>query len=210
MKTGILKINEIFYSIQGESTLSGLPMVFVRLTGCSLRCTWCDTDYAFYAGQNMSVDEILEQVESFQCPLVEVTGGEPLDQAAVIHLMQRLIEQEFQVNLETSGAKDIRSVPREVKIIMDIKCPGSGMTERMDWKNLDHIKHTDEIKFVIKDRTDYLWAKNIMTKYCLNQNQVLFSPVYGIMRYQELADWILEDHLNVRYQIQMHKVIGVP
>lgn len=206
-----LNITEIFHSIQGESTRVGQPCVFVRLTGCPLRCTWCDTEYAFYGGTTMPIEAILEKVQSYGCPLVEVTGGEPLHQPGSLVLLTQLCETGFQVMLETSGAIDISKVDERVSIILDVKCPGSGMTERMRWDTLAHLSEKDEVKFVLKDRGDYEWARDILKQYELGGRcPVHFSPVHGALHLQSLAEWILEDRLPVRLQLQLHKVIWDP
>ena len=206
-----LKITEIFHSLQGESTRVGQPCVFVRLTGCPLRCTWCDTEYAFYGGNTMPIEKILAQVQSYGCPLVEVTGGEPLHQPGSLVLLTQLCEAGFQVMLETSGAFDIANVDERVSIILDVKCPGSGMTDRMRWDTLKHLSGKDEVKFVLKDRADYEWARDIVKRYSLVVLcPVHMSPVFGVLHLQSLAEWILEDRLSVRFQLQLHKVIWDP
>jgi 7-carboxy-7-deazaguanine synthase len=202
-------VNEIFYSIQGESTFSGLPCVFVRLTGCHLRCSWCDTAYAFDEGKELSVDEIISQVDSYGCRLVEVTGGEPLLQKESLTLIKELLDKGFSVLLETSGAVDIAPVDPRVRIIMDVKCPGSKMSDRMIWKNLSQLKKRDEIKFVIASLDDYEWAKRVLTDWKPEQ-EVVFSPVFGQQNPRELAEWILADRLSVRFQLQLHKEIWSP
>ncbi len=206
-----MRITEIFHSIQGESTFAGRPCIFVRLTGCPLRCTWCDTDYAFYGGAERSIDQILETVRSYGCPLVEVTGGEPLVQSDCIALLTRLCDERFTVLLETSGAIDTAAVDARAHVILDVKCPGSGMTDRMHWPNLDRLRPQDEAKFVIQDRPDYEWAKETVTRYGIDRRcTVLFSPVFGTLDPRQLAEWVLADRLPVRYQIQMHKYIWAP
>lgn len=201
-------ITEIFKSIQGESSYVGLPCSFIRTTGCNLRCVWCDTEYAFHGGKQMSVPEVLQAIEPYRCELVEITGGEPLLQADVPELAAQLLHRDHKVLIETSGAQDISVLPQAVIKIMDIKCPESGMMETMDWKNLDRLSPKDELKFVINSRTDYDWAVQILNRYQLHtQNLVLFSPVYLKMQPDQLADWILEDNLPVRFQIQLHKVL---
>ncbi|MBI1822361.1 MAG: radical SAM protein [Nitrospirae bacterium] len=204
-----MKINEIFYSIQGESTFAGLPCTLIRTTGCHLRCAWCDTAYAFYEGKELSLEEIIQQVESIRCRLVEITGGEPLLQEDSLVLMARLLDKGFKVLLETSGGVDVGAVDSRVKIIMDVKCPGSGMSDRMIWKNLNRLKETDEIKFVIANRQDYDWAKETLEAYQPSQ-EILFSPVFGEQDPQSLAEWVLKDRLPVRFQLQMHKHIWSP
>ena len=208
----MLTVNEIFHSIQGESTFAGEPCVFVRLTACDLRCSWCDTPYAFHEGRKMSIDEVLAEVDRYGCPLVEVTGGEPLLQPEVLPLMSRLLESGKTVLLETGGHRSIEHVPAGVRRIMDVKCPGSSEAERMDWGNLDRLTATDEAKFVIKDRQDYEYARDIVRRESLADRvaAVLFSPVHGVLSSRELAEWILADRLPVRLQLQAHKYIWPP
>ena len=206
-----MRVTEIFHSIQGESTFAGLPCVFVRVTGCPLRCTWCDTDYAFFGGTEHSFDDILATIRSYSCPLVEVTGGEPLSQPETITLLHRLCLEGFTVLLETSGAIDTAGVDASVRIILDVKCPGSGMTERMHWANVERLRPQDEAKFVIQDRIDYEWAKSIQSRFRLTERcPVLFSPVFGKLNPRDLAEWMLADRLSVRLQLQMHKHIWTP
>lgn len=206
-----LQITEIFHSIQGESTRVGQPCVFIRLTGCPLRCTWCDTDYAFHGGETMSLETILERVQSYGCPLVEVTGGEPLHQPNALVLLKKLCDAGFQVMIETSGAFDISAIDPRVSIIMDVKCPGSDMTDRMRWANMEHLSQKDEVKFVLKDRADYEWGKDMLKQYRLGERcAVLFSPVFGSLELQSLAAWVLKDRLPVRVQMQLHKLIWGP
>jgi 7-carboxy-7-deazaguanine synthase len=203
-----LIVNEIFQSIQGESTYAGLPCVFVRLTGCRLRCAWCDTAYAFTAGTPRALEEIVNQVNGYRCPLVEVTGGEPLAQPNCLVLLRLLCEAGHTVLLETSGSVDIAPVDPRVIKIMDIKCPGSGESDQNRWDNLRHLRPHDEIKFVIADRADYDWAKHALTEHHLNGwPAVLFSPVWDKLALRTLAEWILADHLPVRLQTQWHKHI---
>jgi 7-carboxy-7-deazaguanine synthase len=207
-----LRINEIFVSIQGESTWAGRPCVFVRLTGCNLRCSWCDTAYAFYEGKQMAVADIAERVAAYGCDLVEVTGGEPLLQKGVYALFDSLLAQGRTVMVETSGERDVaRLDPRVVKI-MDLKCPGSGESGRNRWSNLELLTVRDEVKFVIADRDDYEWARGVTRDRDLaaRVNAVLMSPVFGRLEASHLADWILEDRLPVRMQLQMHKQIWSP
>ncbi|HEV8130889.1 MAG TPA: radical SAM protein [Acidobacteriota bacterium] len=205
-----LTVNEIFYSIQGESSYAGLPCVFVRLTECNLRCAYCDTEYAFYEGTRKSLRQVLDEVGNYQCDLIEVTGGEPLLQPAVNILMRQLIGQGKKVLLETGGSLDISQVPNEVTIILDIKTPGSGMERHNLWSNLDILKPTDQIKFVVCDRKDYEWARQVIRDRKLEKrSQVLISPVYG-SDLSQVAAWILEDNLKVRFQIQLHKWIWGP
>jgi 7-carboxy-7-deazaguanine synthase len=205
----MLTINEIFHSIQGESTHAGRPCVFVRLTACDLRCTWCDTPYAFREGQKMTVDAVVDRVEQYGCPLVEVTGGEPLLQPDVYPLMERLLADGRTVMLETGGHLSVGGVPRGVIRIIDVKCPGSGESDRTHWPNLDALQPIDEVKFVIRDRTDYEFARAVAARYTLTDRcaAVLFSPVHGVLEAKDLAAWILADALTVRLQLQVHKYI---
>ena len=208
----MLTVNEIFHSIQGESTFVGEPCVFVRLTACDLRCTWCDTVYAFHEGRRMSVDEVIAEVNRFDCRTVEVTGGEPLLQRGVYPLMERLLSAGKTVLLETGGHRSIADVPAGVVRILDVKCPGSGESDRMDWDNLARLTPADQVKFVINDRADYEYARDIVRRDALNERvaAVLFSPVHGVMEAKELAAWILGDGLPVRLQLQAHKFIWGP
>jgi len=206
-----MRITEIFHSIQGESSYAGQPCVFVRLTGCPLRCTWCDTDYAFYGGREYSIDETLAKVHTYGCRLVEVTGGEPLAQPDSLPLMAKLCDVGYTVLLETSGTIDIAPIDPRVHIILDVKCPGSGMTDRMHWPNLSQLAAKDEAKFVLADRADYDWAHEILARYDLaSRCTVIFSPVFDTLDRRELAEWILADRLPVRFQLQMHKHIWAP
>jgi len=208
----MLTINEIFHSIQGESTHAGRPCVFVRLTACDLRCRWCDTPYAFHEGRKMSVDEVVADVEARGCPVVEVTGGEPLLQADVYPLMQRLLDAGKTVLIETGGHRSIAQVPAGVVRIVDVKCPGSGESDRNDWSNLALLTPADEVKFVIADRTDYEYAREIVNRENLAGRvaAVLFSPVHGELPSKQLAEWVIADRLEVRVQLQMHKYIWTP
>ncbi|HJQ98453.1 MAG TPA: radical SAM protein [Candidatus Polarisedimenticolaceae bacterium] len=204
----MLRVNEIFHSIQGESTHAGRPCVFVRLTGCPLRCVWCDTAYAFHEGSPMSVEGIVERVLSYGCPLVELTGGEPLAQPRSIDLLEALLARGLEVLLETSGALPIARVPFGVKRILDVKCPGSGEAHRNLWENLDALREGDEIKFVLAARADYDWAKDVVCERGLERRApVLFSAVRETLDPGVLASWVLEDRLPVRLQVQMHKVL---
>ncbi len=201
-------ITEIFKSIQGESSYAGLPCSFIRTTGCNLRCVWCDTEYAFYGGKKMTIDEILGAIEPHGCHLVEITGGEPMLQEETPELSKKLLEKGHTVLIETGGSLDVSSLPTEVIKILDIKCPDSGMTEHMNWENLQHLGPKDEIKFVINSRKDYDWSIEIMNRYQLEKkNLILFSPVYQKMPAEQLAEWILADKLPVRFQIQLHKTL---
>ncbi len=207
----MLKVNEIFYSIQGESSYAGERCVFVRLTGCNLRCTYCDTEYAFYDGKDLTVDRIIEKVKSYNCNLVEITGGEPLLQDEVYSLMEKLCDSNFTVMLETSGSLSIENVDERVINVLDFKTPSSKMDKKNDFKNIGFLKQTDEIKFVIGSLEDYIWSKEIVEKYHLDKKaKILFSSVFGQVTHKELVEWILKDNLNVRYQLQMHKYIWDP
>jgi len=207
----MLKINEIYHSIQGESTKAGLPCVFIRLTYCNLRCTYCDTEYAFYEGYDKSIDEVIKEVKKYNCNLVEVTGGEPLVQNESIELMKRLCDEGFEVMLETGGSLPISDIDKRVRIILDLKCPSSGMMKKNLYENIEYLKSIDEVKFVIGTREDYEWSKEQVEKYQLDKKcTVLFSVVFGELEPVTLVNWILEDKLNVRYQLQMHKIIWEP
>jgi 7-carboxy-7-deazaguanine synthase len=206
----MLTINEIFYSIQGESTYAGRPCVFVRLTACDLRCTWCDTPYAFTEGRKMSVEDVIARVERYDCPLVEVTGGEPLLQEEVYPLMERLLERGATVLLETGGHVSVARVPPGVVKILDVKCPASGESAHNDPENLRRLGPQDQVKFVIQDRADYEFARDIACRERLQERSaaVLFSPVHGVLEPKTLAEWILADALPVRLQLQLHKYLG--
>jgi 7-carboxy-7-deazaguanine synthase len=207
-----MKVTEIFHSIQGESSWAGLPCVFVRTTGCQLRCVWCDTDYAFYGGQEMTVGEIIEQVEQLGggCRLVQLTGGEPLLHKEIGPLAQQLVDRGYTVLCETSGSLDIGRLPAATVKIMDIKCPGSGEVERNLWSNLDKLGPLDELKFVLRDRRDYDWAVGLIAKRGLAERRILLAPVSGELDPRELAEWMLADHVPARLQVQLHKVIWGP
>lgn len=203
-----LRITELFYSIQGESNTSGFPTVFVRLTGCPLRCQYCDTAYAFQGGMLLSLDHILEQISEYKTPHVCITGGEPLAQPNCIPLLQRLCDANYIVSIETSGALDISFIDPRVLIVMDLKTPGSGEVSRNLWTNIAHLKHQDQIKFVICDRDDYLWACDMIKQYQLTETaQVLFSTSWEQLNPTDLANWILSDQLPVRFQLQLHKIL---
>lgn len=208
----MLTINEIFHSIQGESTHAGRPCVFVRLTACDLRCRWCDTAYAFHEGRKMTVDEVVADVEARGCPVVEVTGGEPLLQPDVYPLMQRLLDAGKTVMIETGGHRSIAQVPAGVIRIVDVKCPGSGESEKNDWSNLAQLTPSDEVKFVIADRADYDFARDVVAREQLEGKvaAVLFSPVHGELDPKQLAEWVIADRLPVRVQLQVHKYIWSP
>jgi 7-carboxy-7-deazaguanine synthase len=203
-----LRITEIFLSLQGESSFVGLPTVFVRLTGCPLRCVYCDSAYAFTGGENLTIDDIMSQVDQHEVHHVCVTGGEPLAQAGVIELLARLCEMGYHVSLETSGAMDISEVPACVKTVMDLKTPSSGELDKNLFENIQHLKPSDEVKIVIGNRDDYLWAVDTLLEHQLTEKaHVLFSPIADTQNPTELADWIVEDKLPVRFQMQMHKVL---
>jgi 7-carboxy-7-deazaguanine synthase len=203
-----LRVNEVFYSLQGESTRAGLPCVLVRLTGCQMRCTWCDTEYAFHEGEWRSVDEVVAEVPGFGCPLVEVTGGEPLLQPGALTAAARLADRGFEVLLETGGGLDISGVDPRVRRIVDVKCPGSGEHEANHWPNLDLLRPTDELKMVLAGEDDYRWARELVVSRRLAERcPVWFSPVHGRLEPRELAAWILRDRLPVRLQLQLHKLL---
>jgi 7-carboxy-7-deazaguanine synthase len=208
----MLTTSEIYLSVQGESTYTGRPCVFVRLTACNLRCVWCDTPYAFTGGRSLTVDAVLEAVRALDCRLVEITGGEPLLQPAVIPLMERLVAERFEVLLETGGQMAIDDVPDEVVTILDVKCPGSGEASRMHWPNLELVSARDEVKFVIADRVDFDYAVDLVARHGLSSRvaAVHFSPVFGVLAPDELARWILAAHAPVRLQLQAHKYIWAP
>ena len=207
----MLTVNEIFHSIQGESTRAGRPCVFVRLTACDLRCTWCDTPYAFHEGRKMSVDDVVRTVDQYGCPLVEITGGEPLLQDEVYPLMERLLAGGHTVMLETGGHRPIDRVPADVIKVVDVKCPGSGEAEKNHWPNLDALAPHDEVKFVIADRADYEFAREIVrTRLQGRTGPILFSPVHGAMDAKQLSEWVLADRLAVQVQLQLHKFIWPP
>jgi 7-carboxy-7-deazaguanine synthase len=205
----LLTINEIFYSVQGESTYAGRPCVFVRLTACDLRCSWCDTPYAFHEGRKWTLDGVLAEVERFDCRLVEVTGGEPLLQEEVYPLMQRLLESGRTVLLETGGHRSTARVPEPVVTVLDIKCPASGEADRMDWQNLARLRPHDEVKFVVKDRADYEYARGVIAAHDLPRRAAAIhvSPVHGVLDPKTLSEWVLADNLPVRVQLQLHKYI---
>ncbi|HXE81258.1 MAG TPA: radical SAM protein [Vicinamibacterales bacterium] len=208
----MLTVNEIFHSIQGESTRAGCRCVFVRLTGCNLRCSWCDTPYAFYEGRKLTVEQVVQQVEQYGCGMVEITGGEPLLQPDVYPLMEALLASGKTVLIETGGHIGIERIPSGVIRIVDVKCPGSGEADRMHWPNLDAVGERDEVKFVIRDRTDYEYAKDVIGRYALDRRcgAVLLSPVHAVMDPKELAEWMIADRLAARLQLQVHKYIWEP
>jgi 7-carboxy-7-deazaguanine synthase len=209
--TTILKVNEIFHSVQGESRHAGRPCVFVRLTFCNLRCSWCDTPYAFEEGEDRSVGEILARVSGHGSRYVLVTGGEPLVQEGVHDLIGELCDRNYEVAVETGGSLDIAPLDRRAMIVMDLKCPGSGMSARNRLENLNHLKPQDEVKFVIADRADYDWTRDLVARHRLHERcGVLLSPAHGLVPPRLLAEWILADRLPVRLQIQIHKYIWPP
>lgn len=205
----MLTVNEIFHSIQGESTEAGRPCVFVRLTACDLRCAWCDTPYSFNGGRKMSLDEVVAAVDAFGCDTVEVTGGEPLLQKEVYPLMDRLLAAGHRVLLEAAVPAGLEGIPQGVVTIMDVKCPGSGEVAKNDWSNLARLRPADQVKFVITDRADYEFARDIVLREALHTRTaaVLFSPVHGVLEPKTLAEWVLGDRLPVRLQLQVHKYI---
>jgi 7-carboxy-7-deazaguanine synthase len=212
-----LRVTEIFYSIQGESSWAGSPCTFIRLTGCPLRCAWCDTEYSFFGGQLLTLDQMEDEVRRIGCSLVEITGGEPLVQKGVFALTRRLLDAGYTVLVETSGAVDVEALDPRAHKIMDLKCPGSGEEERNLWSNLEHLTRRDEIKIVVKDRVDYEWCRELIRDRALDVRLherrlggILLSPVWGELDLRDLAQWILEDHLPVRLQTQLHKWIWDP
>jgi 7-carboxy-7-deazaguanine synthase len=207
----MIKINEIYLSIQGESSKAGLPCVFVRLTYCNLRCTYCDTEYAFFEGKDLSIEEIVSEVKKYNCNLIEITGGEPLVQNESLLLMKSLADDGFEVMIETGGSLPIKEIDRRVMVIMDLKCPSSGMLKKNLYENIDCLKPTDEVKFVLGSKEDYDWAKQTIGNYRLTEKTaVLFSVVFGKLEPVKVVNWILEDNLSVRFQLQMHKFIWEP
>jgi 7-carboxy-7-deazaguanine synthase len=207
-----LNLIEIFKSIQGETSFSGLLTTFIRLAACNLRCSWCDTSYSFGRGETYYIDQIITLVQNYKCKHVCITGGEPLLQQEVYLLMSKLCDLGYTVSLETSGSVFIRNVDLRVHVILDVKCPGSGMNDKNDWRNLNELRAKDEIKFVIKNREDYLFARSTCEKYDLfsRTKSVLFSPVYAVLDPKDLVHWILDDNLPVRLNLQIHKFIWSP
>jgi 7-carboxy-7-deazaguanine synthase len=208
----MLKINEIFKSIQGESTFAGLPCTFIRLAGCNLRCSYCDTNYAYYDGKELSDDEIVSKIEEYGVKCVEFTGGEPLLQEETPRLLKTLLDRDYTVLVETNGSICIGCLDKRLHIIMDFKTPRSGMSERMKPRNFKFLKKTDQIKFVIMDRPDYDWAKGIIEEHSLIErfDNILMSPAYGELSPKDLVTWVLQDNLYVRVQLQIHKYIWAP
>ena len=206
-----LKINEIYYSLQGESTHAGCPCIFIRLTYCNLRCSYCDTEYAFYDGKDMEITDIMSEIKRWDCNLVEVTGGEPLFQDECIDLLNELVNSNYEVMLETGGSLSISDVPKQVVKIVDFKCPSSGMVKKNLWSIVDDLQAHDEVKFVIGNREDFDWAKDRITEYSLDKIcTLLFSPTFGEIDPQQIVEWILAENLPVRMQLQMHKMIWSP
>jgi 7-carboxy-7-deazaguanine synthase len=200
-----MRVTEIFHSIQGESTHAGRPCVFVRLTGCNLRCRWCDSAYTFTGGEKMTVEDVVGKVMAYGCNLVEVTGGEPLAQAEAFELIDRLCDHGLEVLVETSGSIDVSPTDPRAKLILDVKCPGSGEAGSNRWANLELLRPHDEIKFVIADRADYEWAREVIRSRSLDRWPVLLSPVWGEMDPRSLAEWMLADRVPARFQTQLHK-----
>ena len=209
----MLRVTEIFRSIQGESTHAGRPCTFVRLTGCPMRCVWCDSEYTFTGGEHFSIDDVMAQVAAFGCKLVEVTGGEPLAQKEVFKLIERLCDEGYEVLVETGGYVSTADLDSRAKVILDIKCPASGEEERNEWSNLERLRpDRDEVKFVIADEGDWLYAKRLIERHDLESrtNAVLISPAWGMVDLQALANWVSGSGLNVRMQLQLHKYIWGP
>lgn len=206
-----LLVNEIFKSIQGESWFAGLPCVFVRLTGCNLRCSYCDTKYAYEGGEEFAVEQLVQRVAGHNCPMVEITGGEPLLQDETPELAEALLQNDRTVLVDTNGSFDIDILPKGIVRIVDVKCPDSGQSEKMLWENMDRLVKTDEVKFVLQSKRDYEWAKSVMEDYeLLRRCMVLFSPAFGILQPSTLAEWVLADNLTVRLNLQLHKYIWSP
>ncbi|HMG76662.1 MAG TPA: radical SAM protein [Pyrinomonadaceae bacterium] len=209
----MLRVTEIFRSIQGESTHAGRPCTFVRLTGCPMRCTWCDSEYTFTGGDHLSIDEVLKQVRDFGCPLVEVTGGEPLAQPKAFDLITRLCDESYEVLIETGGYVSTEDLDQRAKVILDVKCPASGEAERNHWPNLTRLRpDVDEVKFVVADRADWDFARKVVRDYNLENRarSILISPAWEQIDLKELANWIVESGMNARMQLQMHKYIWGP
>ncbi|ODS30213.1 MAG: hypothetical protein SCARUB_04682 [Candidatus Scalindua rubra] len=203
-----IRVNEIFKSVQGETTYAGIPCVFVRLTGCNLRCSYCDTTYAYKEGREMTLRTIIKKIQGYKCKNICITGGEPLLQKEVVNLIIYLKIMKYRIFVETNGSLDINILPKNVIRILDIKCPDSGMNEKMDWKNIERLSGNDEIKFIISSKKDYEWAKRITKKYILRDRvQVVFGVAHGKLMPKSLAGWILKDKLDVRLQLQLHKII---
>ncbi len=207
----MLRVTEIYFSLQGEGSRAGQPCIFVRLSGCNLRCTWCDTEYGYNAGSDMSSHDILEAISVYDCKLVEVTGGEPLMQNQTPELVDLFLKSGYKVLVETGGSLDISPLSEKAVRIVDMKCPGSGMVDKNDYRNLARLTENDELKFVIADKKDFDWSCDLIKEHNLQSfENIFFSPVYGLMNLEQLAGWILESGLNVRLQLQMHKYIWGP
>src|SRR5215204_2410001 len=209
----MLRVTEVFRSIQGESTHAGRPCTFIRLTGCPMRCVWCDSDYTFTGGEHVSIEDLMAQVREFGCNLVEVTGGEPLAQKSGFTLISSLCEAEYEVLVETGGYVSTEAVDQRAKVILDVKCPGSGEEARNDWSNLERLRSDkDEVKFVVADKADWEYSRKIITDYSLEKraHAVLISPAWGQIELKELADWVAASGLKVRMQLQLHKYIWGP
>jgi 7-carboxy-7-deazaguanine synthase len=206
-----MRITEIYKSVQGESSFAGLPCVFVRTTGCDLRCRWCDSEFTFTGGAQMSVDEIVIRVRSLECPLVELTGGEPLLQPEICDLALKLCDEGYQVLIETGGHRDVSKLDPRVVRIMDLKCPASGESDRNLWSNLGHLRQQDEVKFVLADRADYEWARDVICKHALERRvKILLSTAYGKLDPKDVVEWMLQDKIHARFQLQAHKYIWPP
>lgn len=206
-----MKVCEIFTSIQGESTYAGMPCTFIRMTGCNLRCAYCDTTYAFDEGAELTEDEIMNRVKAFGVNTVEITGGEPLLQESVFHLTARLLDNGYKVLIETNGSQDISFIDRRAVIILDIKTPGSGMSDKINVSNLNFLKPDDEVKFVITNRKDYEWSRDFIEQYSIIGKCIIhFSPAFGMLNPQYLAQWIIEERLDIRLNLQLHKYIYGP
>lgn len=204
-----MKICEIFYSIQGESTYSGLPCIFIRTSGCNLRCSYCDTRYAYDEGIDLTISEVFDKVQLYDCKLVEITGGEPLlQQDSINSFIKLLLDNGYTVLIETNGSINLKNLDPNVIKIMDLKCPDSGVSEYNDWKNIEYLNEKDQVKFVLSSRRDYEWAKEVLIKYPILQNiEVLFSTAFNILKPADVVRWILDDNLKVRFQLQLHKYI---
>jgi len=206
-----MKINEIFKSIQGETSYAGLPCAFIRVTGCNLRCNYCDTTYAYEEGNEVSLSTILGSIAGFKTKIVCVTGGEPLSNNDTPFLLEALLDKNYTVLVETNGSYDIRTIPQDAIKIMDIKCPDSNMSHLMDWQNINHLTDLDEVKFIVSSKKDYEWTKDVIRKYSLSEKtNVLIGTAFGAISPKTVVQWILEDNLDVRFQLQLHKYIWEP
>ncbi len=204
-----MKLSEIFYSILGESTYQGIPCIFIRVAGCNLRCSYCDTSYTWKGGKDYSTERILSIISKYPVKLVEITGGEPLLQEDVYKLVRELIKKKYKILVETNGSVTLSKLPKEVIVIMDVKCPSSKMHGKVKWANIKKLKVQDEIKFVLSDRKDYLWAKRVIRKYNLSKRKILLSPVFDKLSPKTLSKWVLKDGLNAQLHLQLHKIIGI-